>query len=80
MILHSAILFQWKDPVDSDWVFTRVVKKVGTPPLNPYDGELLYVESYIKNQYSSDGGIIMEYSQQIIKEHITLVLKILLGL
>ncbi len=57
MILHSAILFQWKDPVDSDWVFTRVVKKVGTPPLNPYDGELLYVESYIKNQYSSDGGI-----------------------
>ena len=57
MLTHNSILFQWKDPVDADWMFTRIIKKVNNKPTSPYDGDLLYVESYIKDQYSMASGI-----------------------
>ena len=58
----SSIQITWTDPENEysqpsgaligEWMFTRLVRKIGSAPVNANDGELI-VESAVKNQYQT---------------------------
>ena len=62
----SAISITWTDPENEyaqpsgvligEWMFTRIVRKEGSAPVNANDGELI-VESAVKNQYQTNGFV-----------------------
>lgn len=62
----SSIQITWTDPENEysqpsgaligEWMFTRLVRKIGSAPVNANDGELI-VESAVKNQYQSIGFV-----------------------
>ena len=62
----NAISITWTDPENEyaqpsgaligEWMFTRIVRKIGSAPVNANDGELI-VESAVKNQYQTSGFI-----------------------
>lgn len=68
---QTSLHLTWTDPENEysqpsgaligEWMFTRIVRKTGSPPVNANDG-VLVVESGIKNQYQTtpyiDSGLI----------------------
>lgn len=68
---QTSINLTWTDPENEysqpsgaligEWMFTRIVRKTGSPPVNANDG-ILVVESGVKNQYQTtpyvDTGLI----------------------
>lgn len=58
----TSVQITWTDPENEysqpsgaligEWMFTRIVRKIGSAPVNANDGELI-VESAVKNQYQS---------------------------
>lgn len=58
----TSVQITWTDPENEysqpsgaligEWMFTRIVRKVGSAPVNANDGELI-VESAVKNQYQT---------------------------
>lgn len=62
----SSIQITWTDPENEysqpsgtligEWMFTRIVRKIGSAPVNANDGEMI-VESAVKNQYQTTGFI-----------------------
>lgn len=44
----NSIALKWSDPEDKEnaiWLGTRIVRKIGTPPTNENDGELIYTST-----------------------------------
>lgn len=62
----TSVQITWTDPENEysqpsgvligEWMFTRIVRKAGSPPVNANDGELI-VESAVKNQYQTNAFV-----------------------
>lgn len=51
---NNVVLVKWKDPFDKDWAGTMVRRKLGGPPEDENDGQLVGI-STIRNQYATNG-------------------------
>lgn len=68
----------WTDPDDTDtfkWKETRVVRKLGAPPENMYDGELVGYTSkddqygMTKNRFSTESSALLDFEYAVNKEY-----------
>ena len=68
----------WTDPDDTEtfkWKETRVVRKLGAPPENMYDGELVGYTSkddqygMTKNRFSTESSALLDFEYAVNKEY-----------
>ena len=53
---NRRITLRWRDPVDSQWSHTMLVRKIGSHPVDEHDGVVVMTNT-VRNQYQTTGFV-----------------------